>query len=89
MRKTAGLKQDGEMSIVEGKMPMSFRGYKYFAAKATIDKGVDDDEKLSIFSHFFLLLRWNLIARCVSVGSLMYNHISWENDAMVIVFPSY
>ena len=89
MRKIAGLKQDGEMSIVEGKMPMSFRGYKFLAGKATIDKGGDDDEKLSIFSHFFLLMCWNLIARCVSVGSLMYNHISWENDSLVIVFPSH
>jgi hypothetical protein len=45
----AKLKQDGVMSIVEGK----------------------------------------LIARCVSVGSLMYNHVSWEHDSMVIVFPSH
>lgn len=89
MRKIAGLEQDGEMSIVEGKMPLSFRGYKYLAGKATIEKGCDDDEKLCIFSHFFLLLCWNLIARCVSVGSLMYNHISWENDSLVIVFPSH
>ena len=55
MKKIANFKQDGEMSIVEGTMPLPFRGYKYFAEKATIDKGGDDDgtllrkEKLSIF----------------------------------------
>lgn len=94
-RKIANLKQDGEMSIIEGKGPLSFRGYKFLAEKATIDKDGDDDgtlvrdEKLYIFAHFFLLLCWNLIARCVSVGSLMYNHITWENDSLVVVFPSH
>jgi hypothetical protein len=85
-RKIASLKQDGVMSIIEGKQPMSFKGYKFLARKALEQEG---DFNLSIFSHFFLLLCWNLIARCVSVGSLMYNHISWTGDAMVIVFPSH
>jgi hypothetical protein len=95
MRKIASLKQDGEMSIIEGKMPLSFRGYKYLAEKATMSREGNDnvtscrDEKLFIFAHFFLLLCWNLIARCVSVGSLMFNHVSWENDSLVIVFPSH
>ena len=95
MRKIANLKQDGEMSIVEGKMPLSFRGYKFLAEKAIMNRDGHDnglnsrDEKLAIFSHIFLLLCWNLIARCVSVGTLMLNHISWDNDSLVIVFPSH
>ena len=36
----------------------------------------------------FLLFCWNLVARCVSVASLMYSHITWKEDAMVIVFPT-
>ena len=86
VRQVAKLKQDGIMPIVEGKQPMSFRGYKFLAAKATEQV---KDHNLAIFSHLYLLLCWNLIARCVSVGGLMYNHISWENDSMVIVFPSH
>jgi hypothetical protein len=31
----------------------------------------------------------DLIARCVSVGSLMYNHVSWESDSLVVVFSSH
>jgi hypothetical protein len=83
-RKIANLKQNGVMSVVEGKQPLSFKGYKFLATKALAQQR---DYNLSILCHFFLLLCWNLIARCVSVGSLMYNHISWVDDAMVIVFP--
>ena len=86
VRRVAQLKQDGIMPIIEGKQAMSFKGYKFLALKAA---GQSTDYSLAIFSHLYLLLCWNLIARCVSVGSLMYNHISWENDSMVIVFPSH
>lgn len=48
-----------------------------------------DNSLGSIFSHTFFLLAWNLIARCVSISSLMFEHISWSEDAMVIVFPSH
>lgn len=78
-------KQDGEMNIHEGKYPLSFSGYRYLAKKAM---GQKRDFSLAIFAHIFLLLCWNLIARCVSVSSIMYQHISWEEDAMVVVFPT-
>ena len=86
VRTVAKLKQDGIMPIVEGKQPMSFRGYKFLAQKAVEQT---KDYNLAIFSHLYLLLCLNLIARCVSVGRLMYNHISWENDFMIIVFLSH
>ena len=86
VRRVAQLKQDGIMPIIEGKQAMSFKGYKFLALKAA---GQSTDYSLAIFSHLYLLLCWNLIARCVSVRGLMYNHISWENDTMVIVFPSH
>ena len=85
-RKIADLKQDGVMSIVEGKLPLSFKGYKFLSDKA-VDQS--NDYNTSIFSNFFLIMCWNLIARCVSVGSLMYNHVSWENDSLVVGFPSH
>ena len=86
VRTVAKLKQDGIMSIIEGKQAKSFRGYKFLAMKALEQS---TDRNLAIFSHLYLLLCWNLIARCVSVGGLMYNHVSWENDSMIIVFPSH
>ena len=74
------------MFLVEGKQPMSFKGYKFLASRA-IEQSKDFN--ISINSHLYLLLCWNLIARCVLVGGLLYNHVSWENDSMIIVFPSH
>lgn len=87
-RKIGDLKQKGVMSIIEGKQPITFQGYRYLCQKAISCENVSDFE-LNIFAHVFLILCWTLIARCHSVGSLMYNHISWNNDSMVIVFPTH
>ena len=78
-------KQDGEMEMHEGKYPLSFSGYRYLAKKAIAQTS---DFQLAIFAHIFLLLCWNLLARCVSVSSIMFQHISWEEDSMVVVFPT-
>lgn len=78
-------KQDGEMEMHEGKYPLSFSGYRFLAKKALAQT---TDFPVAIFAHIFLLLCWNLLARCVSVSSLMFQHISWEEDSMVVVFPT-
>lgn len=78
-------KQDGEMSMTEGKFPLSFSGYRFLAKKAMSQT---TDFALAIFAHVFLLFCWNMIARSVSVSSLMFQHFSWEEDAMVVVFPT-
>ncbi len=72
------------MQTSEGKQPLTFSGYRFLAAKAirqTTDIG------LSMMSHLFLILCWNLIARCCTVASIMFDHIGWEEDAMTIVIP--
>lgn len=85
-KRTIGeLKQNGEMSMTEGKVPLTFQAYNYLARRAL---AMTADFPLAMFAHLFLLLCWNLIARSVSVSSLMFNHISWEEDAMVFVFPT-
>ena len=78
-------KQDGEMGVREGKFPLSFSGYRFLANKAMAQK---TDFSLAIFAHVFLLFCWNMIARCVSVSLLMFTHISWEEDSMVVIFPT-
>ena len=85
-RKIGQLKQNGEMKLKEGKDALSFSGYRYIAKTAIAQ---EKDYPLSTFSWVFLLLCWNLISRCVSVSSLMYDHIWWEEDSMVIVFPTH
>ena len=79
-RRMADLKLKGEMSIHEGKQPMSQSGY-YYLADAALKQ--NEDFKLDVTCHF-LLLCWNLIARAVSVGSILYDSISWEEDFMTI-----
>ena len=83
-RLIADEKQDGTRKIREGKVPLSFTVYRYLAKLAMM---YNRDFYCAIFAHVFLLFCWNLIARCVSVASLMYIHISWKEDAMVVVFP--
>jgi hypothetical protein len=60
---------------------MSFRCYKYVAENAW--KNGD------MFPHLFLILCWNLLARCINVSKIMIQHMSWSQDAMVIVFPEH
>lgn len=85
-RKLANKKQQGEMSLSEGKQPLSFAGYKFLARKATT---ATEDFHVAIFAWLFLVLCWNLMARCISVSGLMYCHISWANDSLTVVFPTH
>ena len=85
-RTVAELKLTGEMEMTEGKQPLDYKGYKYLASRAM--KATEDTD-LNVFAHCFLVFCWNLIARCNSVSSLMFEHISWEADALIVVFPSH
>lgn len=85
-RRIATLKQSGEMSLVEGKRPISFEGYKYLAKKAQSQNG---DYTQASFAHTFLVFCWNLIARSISVGNLMYCHITWQQDSLIIHIPTH
>jgi hypothetical protein len=80
----AELKQSGDMPLFEGKRPITFNGYQYMAMRALKQ---ERDFTLATFSHTFLLLCWNLMARSVSVGQLMFSHVSWEHDSLTITIP--
>jgi hypothetical protein len=83
-RQVAELKQNGEMSITEGKIPLPFSGYQFLATRAVF---AISDFQLNMFAWLFMLLSWNLMARSISVATIMYNHIAWANDALVITLP--
>jgi hypothetical protein len=80
-RETALLKERGEMPMGEGKAPMSGCGYEYLATTAMKQT---QDYPLLLLCHTFLLFAWNLMARAVTVGAIIYDHITWEEDALVI-----
>lgn len=82
-RKVANLKQNGDMPLGEGKSAMNFSAYKYLAKFAM---NAASNFKMAIYAHLFLLLCWNLIARNVSVWELLYDHVWWEDDCMVMIF---
>jgi hypothetical protein len=86
VRKRGDMKRAGVIPMTEGKLPLNFQSYKMLARK-TLD--CNKDFELGIFGHLFLVLCWNLIARCNSVATLLFRHISWENDAMIVVFPTH
>jgi hypothetical protein len=78
-REVASKKSEGEMSVTEGKSAFSFSSY-IFLTGVSIKQSLDD---LNTFAHLFLILCWNLIARCNSVARIRYNHITWKDDSLV------
>lgn len=85
VKEIAELKHRGEMSLTEGKKPMSFRCFE-FLAEAAVSYEVFS---VGIFAWLFLLLCWNLMARSVSVGTLMYVHVTWDMDALICNIPKH
>ena len=83
-RRVASLKQNGEMKLQEGKSPISFDGYRLIVNKAL---GATADFSLAIFAWVFIVLTWNIMARSCTTSGIMYDHIKWENDSMVIHVP--
>lgn len=76
-------KQKGRMSFKEGKDPLTRNAYRNLA-RIAIERCNDASQIL--FNHCYLLLDWNLMSRVSSVGELMFEHIRWENDALLITF---
>lgn len=69
-RKIEKMKTTGEIPMHEGKAPLSFEAYKFLGEQTT---KLTEDFSLAAFAHLFLLLCWNLIARCVSVATAIYH----------------
>ena len=85
-RLVADKKLNGEMKIQEGKSPVTFQAYNFVAKEAMKTKG---DHSLGCFSHLFLILCWTLMARSVSVGTILLDHLSWENDSLLVSTPKH
>ena len=85
-RLVADKKLNGEMKIQEGKSPITFQAYNFVAKEAMRTQG---DHSLGCFAHLFLILCWTLMARSVSVGTIMLDHLSWEGDALLVSTPKH
>ncbi len=72
-RTIAKAKQNGEVSVVEGKSAMSFRLY-CMIAKEFLRIG-------DVFSHLFLLCSWNLMCRASNTDGIRLSHFEWQDAA--------
>jgi hypothetical protein len=87
----ADKKMRGVMSIQEGKAPLYFSAYCEICRLLAILKpeGKKNTWHESIFAWSFMILSWNMLARSVSVGKIMLQHIDWAGDCMVINVPKH
>jgi hypothetical protein len=83
-RRVADLKLSGRMPIFEGKLHLTFEGYRSLARAL-----MKSTSAQMLFAWPYLLLQWNLIARAKSVAMLMMEHISWESDALLVTIPKH
>jgi hypothetical protein len=83
-RRVADLKLSGKMAIFEGKLHLTFEGYRLLAQAL-----LKTTPAQMLFAWPYLLLQWNLIARAKSVASLMMEHVSWETDALLVSLPKH
>ena len=83
-RRVANLKLSGKMAIFEGKLYLTFEGYRLLARALMRAMPAQ-----MLFAWPYLLFQWNLIARAKSVAMLMMEHISWESDALMVTVPKH
>jgi hypothetical protein len=83
-RTIADEKLAGRMKVFEGKRPITFRGYAMLAKYA-----LQSQKKDSLFAHLYVVLCWNLFSRSNSIANIMYNHIEWKEDALMITVPKH
>jgi len=83
-RTIADEKLAGRMKVFEGKRPLTFRGYALLAKYALKSQQTD-----SVFAHLYVVLCWNLFSRSNSIANIMYNHIEWKEDALMITVPKH
>jgi hypothetical protein len=73
-RSFAEKKQKGEVATQEGRLPMSFEGYKLVALKLLQIKPASNSHNKgnawlqSMFAWPFFVLQWNLMSRSKSSG---------------------
>jgi hypothetical protein len=78
----ATAKENGIISSVEGKQPLSMRAFCTLTKFALKSNGRD-----SLFAHLYMVLCWNLMGRTTTTASLNLCNVSWNGDGLVITIP--
>lgn len=97
-RTITDLKLRGVMSIHEGKRPLEFEGYKclstHFLQIKPSTNPNNAKQKIGswaqqLFAWPFFIFCWNMMARSIMVGNMMYQHVSWSGDALTVNVPGH
>jgi integrase len=81
-RTEADKKQAGLLPALQGKAPLAFAGYQILSEYALMETRKD-----CMYARLYVILCWNLVSRANNVGKILYSHISWSQDSMVINLP--
>ncbi len=87
-RRVSELKLGGEMELVEGKLPLSFKGYCLLASKFASCQEQSQFNEMT-FAWSYLVLQWNLMARVSTIASIKLQHLSWQQDSMIVSIPKH
>lgn len=81
VRGVAQAKQKGELSAVEGRLPLTASGYRIVCQRLASMP----DFNMSLFAWTFLVWSWNLMVRPINVGHLKFSDIQWVYDCLEII----
>jgi hypothetical protein len=81
-------RQKGLVKINEGKRHLRWDGYSMIARKFMLSEPKrnqsGEDWDMVLFGWSFYVLTWNLMSRGDSSESLMLQHITWSEDALIV-----
>jgi hypothetical protein len=80
-RNVAKLKETGVLKAEEGKAPFTVQGYRLLCKLSLWNR------RDGIFAHAFLTFTWSLINRSVSTSTMVYSHLQWFGDALLVDLP--
>lgn len=81
----ANLKLKGILPINEGKAYLTFNAY----IQLTTALFQSANFKTMLFTWPFIVIQWNLIGRSASVAAIMYDHVRWDGDSLIVELPKH
>lgn len=81
VKAATGRKARGETRVKTGKDPLTAEMYRFLSLALLQNK-----DKECLFAKFFLNLSWNLMCRAANTEFIRMTHLSWDNDALTILF---
>jgi hypothetical protein len=91
-----GARGCGLLNPFEGKLALTYGGYRLLALRLMQMQPVRTEKpgkkysnsfNESLFSWLYFVLQWNLIARSNNVAMINLNHMSWDQDSLILLMP--